>query len=151
MNRKNESKTGCALIEIEREKHVGLGWDAEHDDTHKDEELRDAGIAYAVVCDDRADDPPACWPFEITMFRRSSDKARNLVKAGAFIAAEIDRLRRVFQSECNLISQRDFGQDAFDAEDSFDLNKQDWTDIDPEDFVKRLFWFEYEGKEGGDE
>lgn len=35
------------------------------------------------------------WPFNRKEWKPSSDPIRNLVKAGALIAAEIDRLHRV--------------------------------------------------------
>jgi len=38
--------------------------------------------------------PPAAWPWEWDQWKPSLDPIRNLEKAGALIAAEIDRLRR---------------------------------------------------------
>lgn len=36
--------------------------------------------------------PPDSWPFADSMFKPSADPVRNLEKAGALIAAELDRL-----------------------------------------------------------
>lgn len=41
------------------------------------------------------------WPFHPRMWKPSADPLRNLVRAGALIAAEIDRLQRQNQREEN--------------------------------------------------
>lgn len=83
--------SGVELIAAERERQVSVeGWKPEHDDTHTDQQLLDAAIAYA--------DPSLAdiaWPWDIKWWKPSDDPVRNLVKAGALIAAEIDRLQRV--------------------------------------------------------
>ena len=40
-------------------------------------------------------DTPECWPWDHEWWKPSDDPVRNLVKAGALIAAEIDRLQRL--------------------------------------------------------
>ena len=72
------------------------GWTAENDDRHINGELRDAAIAYAMVCDDRAGEQAMenVWPWESEWWKPVDDPIRNLAKAGALIAAEIDRLSR---------------------------------------------------------
>jgi len=71
------------------------GWTAEHDDLFVNGELRAAAIAYAMACDDRAgEDVSNVWPWEIDWWKPSEDPIRNLEKAAALLAAEIDRLKR---------------------------------------------------------
>jgi hypothetical protein len=70
------------MRQIEDEK-----WTPEHDDEHDEEELASAAVAYAW-------NNPDMWPWESERWKPSNDPIRNLVKAGALIAAEIDRLER---------------------------------------------------------
>jgi hypothetical protein len=50
-------RNGCGLIAEERvRQEQKLGWTEEHDDTHTNEELRDAAIAYAMVGRDWLDE-----------------------------------------------------------------------------------------------
>lgn len=88
--------SGAMQIATERGRQITAeGWSAEHDDRHINGELRDAAIAYAMICDDRAPfDLASVWPWEMKWWKPSDDPVRNLVKAGALIAAEIDRLQR---------------------------------------------------------
>lgn len=102
--------TGIELIAAERRRQVEQeGWTQEHDDKHRHGELAMAACYYAVhetVID--------CGPFSVTtpelFFPESWDtrwakrtawqeetndsRIRDLAKAGALIAAEIDRLQR---------------------------------------------------------
>jgi hypothetical protein len=89
-------KTGAELISEERNRQIGKeGWSAEHDDMHCEGELALAAACYACVSTDvSALQWPAIWPWEWEWWKPSSDSIRNLVKAGALIAAEIDRLNR---------------------------------------------------------
>ena len=89
--------TGVQLIVAERERQIDVeGWDAEHDDGHSDGELQKAARCYLSR---RAggyfiDHAPSSWPFGFDWWKPSDDPIRNLTKAGALIAAEIDRLQR---------------------------------------------------------
>jgi hypothetical protein len=94
-------QTGAELIAAERQRQIVLeGFTEEHDDQHIQGELRDAAIAYAMVCDARAGENaqyvfPASWnPEWDQSWWKPKDTLRNLVRAGALIAAEIDRLQR---------------------------------------------------------
>lgn len=83
---------GVALIAAERRRQVeGEGWSAEHDDGHDSGEMAIAAAMYAVLgTDATVDSPhtaPSCWI-------KPGDRIRELSKAGALIAAEIDRLQR---------------------------------------------------------
>lgn len=91
--------TGIELIAEERAL-VSIGWTSEHDDTHAESDLAFAACYYAMPFSVRVDGvmvaPSDLYPdtWESTGAKRSSDRIRNLVKAGALIAAEIDRLQR---------------------------------------------------------
>jgi hypothetical protein len=81
-------------IAAERKRQVEAeGWTSEHDLHHRNGELADAAAAYAM-----ADGPDAplvidWWPFEARWWKPKS-RRRNLVRAAAFIVAEIERLDR---------------------------------------------------------
>lgn len=106
---------GAALIAAERARQVsGEGYDPAHDDEHDHGELVLAAVCYAaprrvyvqmttedrvVFCD------PFPWRIEDDKRRRDAHgtparaetreaRIRELVKAGALVAAEIDRLQR---------------------------------------------------------
>jgi hypothetical protein len=90
---------GVALISAERGRQIAVeGWTPEHDDAHQYREIARAAIAYACA----AAHPliysrtytPSEWPWEFKWWKPSPDPIRNLVKAGALLAAEIDRLKR---------------------------------------------------------
>lgn len=100
---------GAALIAAERRRQIaGEGWTAEHDAGHGDGELTRAAICYATpahrritrgraaqVSADRGswyEDVPDEWPWHPAHWKPSPDRIRELAKAGALIAAEIDRL-----------------------------------------------------------
>lgn len=90
---------GVALIAKERERQLGEeGWTAAHDDEHFMGEMIGAAISYAAhalgqVADVEVADGHEFWPWQ-GWWKTSPDPVRNLVKAGALIAAEIDRLQR---------------------------------------------------------
>lgn len=90
--------TGAELISGERARQINReGWTPEHDDAHNIGQMADAAVCYVNA----AMDPntiPYRWPWEREWWKPSPDPVRNLVKAGALIAAEIDRLRRLRSS-----------------------------------------------------
>lgn len=94
---------GLDLIAAERGRQVNEeGWTPQHDDDHRKYELSSAACCY-VQAAERAPfvhallggGPPDTWPFEKTWWKPSASPIDNLVKAGALIAAEIDRLLRL--------------------------------------------------------
>jgi len=118
-----EREEGTALITAERRRQVTEeGWLPEHDDGHKQGELAVAAACYAMpellyvyrevgrhrkFADpwpwpahyDKRPRVPSAHPLETLAehnrtFDPPSVRIRELVKAGALIAAEIDRLRR---------------------------------------------------------
>ena len=89
--------SGAALIAAERQRQVEAeGWTPEHDDAHDDHELLMAADCYIrkAWTTVRMDRPPSLWPWELSWWKPSDDPIRNLTKAGALIAAEIDRRQR---------------------------------------------------------
>lgn len=119
----DQSSKGVELITAERERQVTAeGWTLEHDDAHGDGSLSLAAICYASPCRvftraqyARGDSYLDPWPWEARSDKRGvygegKDNPSNvppdphtytdeervdlLVKAGALIAAEIDRLLR---------------------------------------------------------
>lgn len=92
--------SGIDMIAAERERHALEGWTGEHDDGHDNGELRDAAMSYLFAAAHTEGvmalhpHPPHGWPFRREDWKPSPDELRNLVKAGALIAAEIDRVMR---------------------------------------------------------
>lgn len=108
--------TGAEMIAAERQRQIeSEGWTPEHDEQHTDAELATAGVGYAMFAvellvmanegdempSEAFDRPPSetHWPWHPDWWKPSTDPVRNLVKAGALIAAEIDRLQRREESE----------------------------------------------------
>ena len=93
-------KSGVELIAAERERQIQIeGWTAGHDDKHTNGELSRAAAAYCLRGRDPASiGPPMFWPFAEDYWKPGG-RIRSLVKAGALIAAEIDRLKRSGISE----------------------------------------------------
>lgn len=96
-------KSGLELIIEERIRQVEVeGFTSEHDDAHEYgflhgrlySPIRAAARCYLSNRADEMDVAPSLWPFDASWWKPSKDPVRNLVKAGALIAAEIDRLQR---------------------------------------------------------
>ena len=93
---------GVELIAAERQRQIAVeGWTSEHDDQHDSGELTAAAECYAARAADQLSgiskfsaEVPMQWPWEKSWWKPSDDPERNLAKAGALIAAEIDRLNR---------------------------------------------------------
>jgi len=97
-----ELRGGAWDIAEERQRQIDKeGWTAEHDEGHANGELALAAAYYAradVVC---RVDPNLLWPENWDeKWRKPKGRIRNLVRAGALIAAEIDRLKRLEDKEC---------------------------------------------------
>lgn len=91
-------KTGIELIAEERKRQVEIeGYTADHDKEENDiGQLAFAAAAYA--CPPAADKVKGfkrthLFPWDSRVWKPSDDRVRELVKAGALIAAEIDRLQ----------------------------------------------------------
>lgn len=110
-------KTGIQLIRDERNRQIKVeGWTFAHDDKHANGELSDAAACYAAGTWKILKDGGYCqweeqcrsldngwpcntlWPWHRDWWKPTPDnRIRELVKAGALIAAEIDRLQRAAQ------------------------------------------------------
>ncbi len=117
---------GAALIAAERRRQVAQeGWTHEHDDGHVAGELADAALVYAsprklYVKSDTTGVIVfhELWPHEweskalpktdghgldrreVTRINEQTGRVLELTKAGALIAAEIDRLQRAAREDC---------------------------------------------------
>lgn len=70
---------------------------AARDDKYVYEELALAAACYALPVDMRNGNMPTFWPWDEKYWKPSvGDRVRDLEKAGALIAAEIDRLLRIY-------------------------------------------------------
>lgn len=97
-------KTGIQLITEERSRQITKeGWTSDHDDTHTGGEMAIAAACYALedVVDFKIPINLQCsqkithwlWTWS-SCWWKPKDRICNLVRAGALIAAEIDRLQR---------------------------------------------------------
>jgi hypothetical protein len=84
------------LIAAERQRQIEVeGWSPEHDDQHRRGELARAAACYAVGSNELRDGHNGVMPWESRWWKPSPDnRVRDLVKAGALIVAEIERLQR---------------------------------------------------------
>lgn len=86
-------KTGAEQIAEERARQIAKeGWTPEHDDEHDRGEMALAAKCYAMHATGDPD-AGAGWPWHMSWWN-PKDPIRDLVRAGALIAAEIDRLQR---------------------------------------------------------
>lgn len=116
--RSNRMFCGVDLIRLERERQIAQEcWTPEHDDGHASGELALAAACYAAgrrqthvrrmlnsargmedagyIYDYSTAKPEQLsWPWEAKWYKPGKNRIRALVKAGALIAAEIDRLQR---------------------------------------------------------
>lgn len=126
---KKRALTGVEIIAAERERQVSEeNWSARHDDSHTDHELALAAACYAAPdsiyigdASERAVTIKDAWPWERAADKRNRDvrawfpgplatallqrsevreaRIRELAKAGALVAAELDRLQRTNGAE----------------------------------------------------
>ncbi|APQ14718.1 hypothetical protein BJP27_24410 (plasmid) [Pseudomonas oryzihabitans] len=73
------------------------GWTPERDDAYTGGQLAAAGAAYSIIAHKMAETGavvhPACWPWDASWLKPGTPR-RNLIKAGALIVAEIQRIDR---------------------------------------------------------
>ncbi len=97
-------KTPIELIQEERQRQITAeGYTAEHDDRHTHGEIATAAGCYAHTAGMQEKhgmiQTPPCfvhkaWPWERDAFKGNNPPLTNLVKAGAMICAEIERIQR---------------------------------------------------------
>ncbi len=97
--------SGAEQIAAERAAHTTReGWTTKHDDAHVNVEMGRASHRYLTHAINQAGWRTGhwgelMWPWASKWWKPSPDPIRNLVKAGALIAAEIDRLQRLATKE----------------------------------------------------
>jgi len=91
---------GSRDVLAERRRQVeSEGWTADHDDRHADNQMAVAAGYYALACgypherDIGGGRVPSYWPWDRSWWK-PKDKRSNLVRAGALILAEIERIDR---------------------------------------------------------
>lgn len=97
------NKSGIELIAEERKRQIEVeGWTKEHDAEYTNSSLSLAAVCYAIpselrrysYCPLRKERVPDFWPWDKEWWKPCpEDRIRELTKAGALIAAEIDRLQ----------------------------------------------------------
>ncbi|HEX2868782.1 MAG TPA: hypothetical protein VHO03_17205 [Ignavibacteriales bacterium] len=104
-------KTGIELIAEERQRQIEKeGWTPEHDDQHEGDELAFAAACYSIPGKRRSMSLAGyrrgqtllqcLWPFDLSWWKPTPEnRVKELTKAGAFNAAEIDRLLRKIERE----------------------------------------------------
>lgn len=86
---------GVELISAERARQIEQeNWSEDHDDLHVRGELAKAASIYAMPKRARKS-ILSKWPWGRKWYKPSDDRVKELVKAGALIAAEIDRIQRI--------------------------------------------------------
>lgn len=95
----NKKLTGVELIAEERKRQIEVeGWTEKHDSGYWYYELAFAAVAYAMPFEEVPLDGAKIkrihfWPWEPQHWKPTpDDRVKELIKAGALIAAEIDRL-----------------------------------------------------------
>lgn len=85
-------RSGVEMILAERRRQIEEeGWTAEHDSQHGHGELANAAAAYALHSTGDGLTAREIWPFDWEWWKPRAP-IDDLVRAGALIAAEIDRI-----------------------------------------------------------
>jgi hypothetical protein len=96
-------ETGIEIIAKERKRQIEEeGYTSENDDKEFYDDLSDAAAIYAMNKGDRTlmiEDGDSIintiWPWDIKYYKPTNNRIHELAKAGALIAAEIDKLLRL--------------------------------------------------------
>lgn len=89
---RNPLSAGALAIIAERRRQVEQeGWTSDHDANHIPGELAVAGGCYALHAFEWNPDVPKKWRWD-SLWWKPTDPRRNLVKAGALILAELDKM-----------------------------------------------------------
>lgn len=92
-------KTGIELIAEERQRQIEAeGFDVKSDSGYINSELANAAICYAMPY--KSNEVFRYWPWDLGWWKPSpKNRIRELQKAGALIAAEIDRLQSIEEQD----------------------------------------------------
>jgi len=95
-------KTALELIQEERQRQINVeGYTSEEDDLQDGQELAIAAACYALPAEKRRTNNwfvgyPGDWPWSHEYWKPTPElRQRELIKAGALIVAEIERLQRL--------------------------------------------------------
>lgn len=106
---------GWRDVMAERRRQVEAeGWTPEHDDCHSGGDIARAAACYAISSTEypkmRGHKPPFAFPWD-AIYWRPEDRRRDLVRAGALILAEIERLDRAAAlTPVNAATEKEGGQ-----------------------------------------
>lgn len=96
--------TAIELIAAERNRQISVeGFTPDHDDQHVDNQLANAAACYALDAHLSQKEiwgtelVDLMWPWAEEWWKPEESRIRNLVKAGALLVAEIERLQRLEQ------------------------------------------------------
>lgn len=99
INRPPTLTPGALRIAAERWRQIAEeGYTADHDDglgAYAGRELAQAGLAYVMAVVEHPREGAEWWPWDPRAFRPSGDTVRDLERAGALIAAALDRELRL--------------------------------------------------------
>lgn len=91
---REEHQTALHDVAAERFRQIHAeGWTPEHDDTHSRGQMGAAAACYLIHASHLGSELPLIWPWSMDWWKPTT-RRRDLVKAGALILAEIDRLDR---------------------------------------------------------
>lgn len=92
---------GAELIALERSRQIRIeGYDAKHDQSLDDHALEEAAMAYIHSSIGEKKEAIKCWPW-LLPFLKPRTRVRDLVRAGALIAAAIDKIQNKGEHENN--------------------------------------------------
>lgn len=94
LNALHAEAPGLVAVWQERKRMIAAGFTAEHDDAYEPGMLTDAATAHLCAASGAHPTAKAVWPFPVE-FRSSGGRGADLVKAAAFIIAEIERGARM--------------------------------------------------------
>ena len=125
-------------IVAERESHTGKGWDVRHDNNEYLNSLGQGAAAYAAAgaCQDERSRAMgrALWPWEGDTYK-PRDLHRNLIRAGALILAEIERLERL----ADTYTFYSLNEEIYAARSLTDFhNLLQWKGVAPDDLVGEI-------------
>lgn len=104
LDERQDVTNGVKSIQVERRRQIIDGFDSVHDDQHTTGQLLLAARCYVVAAmlAERNTELPTLarraghlWPWQQSAWNPSTDPLRNVIKAGALLAAEADRLERL--------------------------------------------------------
>jgi len=90
----NDTLNAIVAIADERDRQLKVeGWTIQHDDTYRHGELARAAACYALTAADSYAFSTLAWPWVNSSFKPKGAH-RDLVRAGALIVAELERITR---------------------------------------------------------